>query len=290
MRPVNQVQRARPLLGTLVRITVQASLAPAELHAAVDAAFAEVALVHALMSWHDADSELSRLNRLAVESVQPLHLHTRSVLEAALVFAERSEGAFDPCVAGILTRWGLLPDPALSRLPQLPAVQGSWRDIELSAEGVRFHRPLWLDLGGIAKGFAVDLAVRCLQRLGIEDIVVNAGGDLRVAGVREHEVAIRHPQSAHALVHELLLNNEALATSSAFESRCDVIEGSVCALVDPGSGKAYGGQDSVSVRAPTCMTADALTKVALFAPSAVAEAVFQHCQAHCIRLEPQPES
>jgi thiamine biosynthesis lipoprotein ApbE len=65
-----------------------------------------------------------------------------------------------------------------------------------------------------------------------------------------------------------------------------VAVGAVCALVDPVTGVAYAGRDSVSVRAPNCMTADALTKVALFAPSAVAAAVFEACQAHCIRLRP----
>ena len=288
---MNQVRRARPLLGTLTQISAQAPLATADLHAALDAAFADVALVHALMSWHDADSELSRLNRCAADCVQPLHAHTRAVLEAALTLARLSEGAFDPCIASALTRWGLLPCPTgVNQSLAVAARQGSWRDIELSAQGVRFHRPLWLDLGGIAKGYAVDLAVLCLLRFGVQDLVVNAGGDLRVAGPHAHEVAIRHPQSAHAMGHTLSLRNEALATSSAFESRREAATGAVCALVDPVTGNAYGGQDSVSVRASTCMVADALTKVALFAPGVVAESVFKACDARCIRLQPGPAS
>ncbi len=256
-----------------------------ELHAAVTAAFAEIALVHSLMSWHDAGSELSRINRLAALGPQPLHPHTRSVLAAALEFARLSDGAFDPCVAGTLTQWGLLPAPADA--PTLDD-HASWRDIELDGECVRFHRRLWVDLGGIAKGYAVDLALQCLLRLGVQRCVVNAGGDLRVAGPAEHLAAIRHPLHAHALVQQLALNNEALATSAAFESRHETPAGPVCALVNPATGGAYSGPDSVSVRAPACMTADALTKVALFAPPAVAESVFEVCGAHCLRLEPAP--
>ena len=237
------------------------------------------------MSWHEPDSELSRVNRYAVASVQPLHPHTRTVLEAALQIARLSAGAFDPCVAVSLTRWGLLPRPSDSALPAHPA---SWRDIELSPTGVRFHRPLWMDLGGIAKGFAVDLAVHCLLRAGIEDIVVNAGGDLRVNGGRHHDVAIRHPHHAHAMAHQLRLQDEALATSSAFESRRAASTVSVCALVDPLTDKAYPGSDSISVRAPSCMTADALTKVALFAPAPVAAGVLQTFKASCLRLLPSP--
>jgi FAD:protein FMN transferase len=283
---VNQVRRARPTLGTIAQITVQAPLPLAQLQSAVNAAFAEIALVHSLMSWHDPDSELSRLNRDAADSVQPVHSHTRNVLEAALKFARLSAGAFDPCVAGCLARWGLLPSPASpTRSSKLPADTASWADVELSAQGVRFHRPLWLDLGGIAKGYAVDLAIEHLLRLGISEIVVNAGGDLRVAGARPHSAGIRHPQRAHDLVHELSLTNEALATSSGFESRRMTAQGPVCALVDPATGRAYAGHDSVSVRAASCMSADALTKVALFAPASVAERVFESCHAHCIRLQ-----
>jgi thiamine biosynthesis lipoprotein len=282
---MNQVRRARPLLGTLVQIAAAASLPAVELHAAVTAAFAEIALVHSLMSWHDAGSDLSRINRLAALGPQPLHPHTRAVLAAALEFARLSAGAFDPCVAATLTKWGLLP--AAADVPA-PDTHASWRDIELDGECVRFHRPLWVDLGGIAKGYAVDLALQCLLRLGVPQCVVNAGGDLRVAGPAAHLVAIRHPLHAHALVHQLALSNEALATSSAFESRYQAPTGSVCALVNPATGSAYQGQDSVSVRAPACMTADALTKVALFAPSAVAESVFEVCGAQCLRLEPAP--
>jgi FAD:protein FMN transferase len=283
---MNQVQRARPLLGTIAQITVQASLPLAQLQSAVDAAFAEIALVHSLMSWHDPDSELCRLNRHAAESVQPLHAHTRTVVEAALRFAKLSAGAFDPCVAGTLARWGLLPSPASATgSSALPVEKASWEDIELSAQGVRFHRPLWLDFGGIAKGHAVDLAVESLLRLGVSEIVVNAGGDLRVAGARPHRIGIRHPQRAHDLVHEVSLTNEALATSSDFESRRMTAQGPVCALVDPATGRAYGRRDSVSVRAATCMAADALTKVALFAPATLAEKVFETCEAHCIRLQ-----
>jgi FAD:protein FMN transferase len=282
---MNQVQRARPLLGTLVQISAEAAVPSLELHAAVTDAFTAIALVHSLMSWHDPGSELSRINRLAAVEPQPLHPHTQAVLTAALDIARLSDGAFDPSVAGTLTQWGLLPLPADAGSP---TGRASWRDIVLESGYVRFQRPLWVDLGGIAKGYAVDLALQCLFRRGVSQCVVNAGGDLRVAGPHDHPVAIRHPLHPHALVHELALRNEALATSSAFESRHLTPAGAVCALVDPATGEPYAGRDSVSVRAPSCMTADALTKVALFAPPAVSAAVFAACAACCLRLEPDP--
>ncbi len=268
---MNEIRRARPLLGTLAQITALGALTAAELHAAVAAAFAQIALVHTLMSAQEPDSELSRLNRLAPQFLQPLHPHTRAVLAAGLEIARRSGGAFDP---------------SAGTPPALNSSAAGWRDIELCEQGVRFHRPLQLDLGGIAKGYAVDLAVQCLKSLGVQHLVVNAGGDLRVAGSRAQAVAIRHPLSAHQPVHELLLQNEALATSSRFSQREGGAPG--WELVDPRTGRAYCGRDSVSVRAATCMTADALTKVALFAPAALAERVLRDYAAQCIRLVPEP--
>ncbi|HTV78744.1 MAG TPA: FAD:protein FMN transferase [Steroidobacteraceae bacterium] len=284
---MNQVHRARPLLGTIVQISVASPLPPARLHAAVDAAFAQISLVHRLMSWHDPGSDLSRLNRQAATSRQSLHAHTRAVLAAALHFARLSEGAFDPCIAGTLTRRGLLPYPVdAPPLPECPDRAASWRDIELCGQGIRFHRPLWVDLGGIAKGYAVDLALEHLVGLNIPDVVVNAGGDLRVSGPQAHSVAIRHPRSAHAVAHELSIHCGALATSSAFGSQRRSTAGPENALLDPRTGESYAAADSVSVLASSCMTADALTKIALFAAPGVARTAFEACEARCIRLAP----
>ena len=83
---------------------------------------------------------------------------------------------------------------------ETPAADSAgWRDIELvDGNGVRFARPLRVDLGGIAKGYAVDLAVRTLQELEIDRIAVNAGGDLRIAGLQPRTIHLRHPQNLRA--------------------------------------------------------------------------------------------
>src|SRR5271154_375156 len=103
------VRRARPLLGTLVEVGVADRRPACQLHAAIDAAFACIERVHALMSFHLPDSELRRLNRDAVRHPQSVDPHTYAVFETALRIAELSDGAFDPCVAPRLEEWGLLP-------------------------------------------------------------------------------------------------------------------------------------------------------------------------------------
>jgi thiamine biosynthesis lipoprotein len=287
-----EIARSRPLLGTLVEIRAgvqrrdhrqmsSSTAETAQLHAAVDAAFAQIEHVHHLMSYHDPDSELARLNREAVERPQRVSLHTYAVLSAAVRIARLSEGAFDPCVGACLETWGYLP-PSRVRTESGFA---SWQDIELLEEQrVRFKRPLRVDLGGIAKGYAVDLATQSLQQANVQEIVVNAGGDLRVSGTRVREIVLRHPRTPGVGGTSLELESGALATSAAYFSRKRVGSGEVSALLDPRSRAAYLGHESISVHAGDCITADALTKVVLFAPPAVAERVLADFDAEAFVL------
>jgi thiamine biosynthesis lipoprotein len=277
MEPTAQIIRARPLLGTLVQI--QATGPAPTINGAVDCAFAAVEHVQRLMSYHDPASELSMLNREAARAPCRVHADTFRVLTAALAFARLSEGAFDPCVGGELERWGYLPTHDSWSSGQLP-LNATWNDVELLSERqVRFHRPLRLDLGGIAKGYAVDQAVRALQAAGASNVLVNAGGDLRVAGALPRTISLRHPLAPEATMHTVILNNGALATSGAYYSRRRHRGEEVSELVIPHRRTPYLGAGSVSVRAADCMSADALTKVVLIAPAPVAERALASCAA-----------
>lgn len=293
-----EVMRARPLLGTIVEIRATSrKVEVTRLHAAIDAAFDRIELVHRLMSYHDPDSELSRLNRCAAGHAQSIDRHTYDVLSAAVHFARISAGAFDPCVADCLERWGYLPPstaaPAATPTPRErpgensgPPRTASWKDIELlSGHRLRFKRPMRLDLGGIAKGYAVDLAIETLLDANVSEIAVNAGGDLRVTGDRTHHVYLRHPQTPTVRVNPLHLRNSALASSAPYFSRRLAGTRQVSALLDPRTREPYVVNNSVSVRAKSCMAADALTKVVLFAPASIAERVLDECEAEAFVLQ-----
>jgi thiamine biosynthesis lipoprotein len=120
------------------------------------------------------------------------------------------------------------------------------------------------DLGGIAKGYAVDLAIAALELHGVTSACVNAGGDLRVIGPSAWPVSIRAPGDPAAIAVRLELRNAALATSANYFSakrlRGDI---AVSPLVDGRDGRALTDATSVTVRAPTCAVADALTKVVM---------------------------
>jgi thiamine biosynthesis lipoprotein len=281
-----EVRRARPLLGTVVEIRAAAPLREAQLHAAIDGAFDAMERVHLLMSYHDPASELSRINREAAATEQWIDPETYAVLEAALHFAALSNGAFDPCVGERLETWGYLPSsapvPDGSRTPG-----GNWRDVHLLGScRVRLGRPVRLDLGGIAKGYAVDRAVHALQRAGIENIMVNAGGDLRIAGPWKQQVHLRHAHTPHLSADVLTVRNAALATSAAYYSRRRLSFGEVSPLLDPRSEMPYIGNGSVSVRAADCMSADALTKVVLFSAPGVTEQALAACGAQALVQSP----
>lgn len=263
--PPGRVERARPLLGTLVEIAC-VGLPAAQAHAAIDAAFAVVADIHGLMSFHAPDSDVTRLNQRAAREAVEVDPRTRAVLERALEFAAASDGAFDVTVAPCLVAWGRLPHPPGASEPD-PAA--GWRDVELCADGrVRFHRPLWIDLGGIAKGYAVDRAIERVAGDSTARWVVNAGGDLRVAGRGTEAVLLQTDRPSDAGAAMLELEEASLASSRAAPGSPTDAGSPVAACeggshVDGRSRRAIGAGRFVSVVARECVVADALTKVVL---------------------------
>lgn len=271
-------RRARPWLGTLVEMQV---VAPDEACArrAIEAAFAEIEAVHRRMSFHEADSDLARLHAAPVGTAVEVDSRTSAVLRCALELAERSDGCFDPSIAGKLVTNGFLPPP---HSPFVPDEQASWRDIELiDGDRVRLRRPLWLDLGGIAKGYAVDRAIAALLTHGATQALVNAGGDLRVAGPCEEIVHLRGADDA-GTSGAVAIRDAALASSAGAATRRYRDGRWTGTHFDGRSGRNVGQFRAASVIAPSCMMADALTKIALAAVPARARRLFTHYCAEAI--------
>lgn len=256
----SEIRRCRPLLGTFVEITARGADG-ALMARAVSDAFGAIETVQRLMSVHDETSELSHVSRRAHSEPVQVSTPTFTMLQRALTFARESEGAFDFTVGATLARWGMRP-PALRR-----RAAGTWRDVELLPDNrVRFHRPLAVDLGGIAKGYAVDCAIAALRACKVPSGLVNAGGDLRAFGDERFPVHLRHPGAPQRLVRSVELHNAALATSSPCFTRRRWRGRSVSHLVKQDRRSAITQDISVSVRARECWVADALTKVVLNAP------------------------
>ena len=274
-----EVRRARPLLGTFVEIAA-GGIAAQRLPRAIDRAFAAIERVQRLMSFHEKTSELARLNREACKHPVPVHAETYEVLRAATRIASATRGLFDCTIAPFLMGWGYLP----SRGAGACHGSGTWKDIQLLPKRrVRFTQPLCLDLGGIAKGFAVDQAIAVLQAEGVPHGCVNAGGDLRVFGKRAHPVYVRAPADPGRLLPLGCVRDMAVATSAAYFSTRQRRNRSVSPLVHPILREPFLGRWSVSVLAPSCMMADALTKAVMFSASCPA-AILGQFQATAVIL------
>lgn len=244
------IERAKPLLGTTVTLRVH-GLEPARAHAAISAGFDAVARIHAAMSFHEGDSEVSRLNRDAYREPVEVSDATYAVIAHALAVSALTEGAFDITVAPILVARGHLPCPAHAPDPDSAAI---WRDIELLPDNrIGFRRPLWIDLGGIAKGYAVDCAIAALEAHAPLQASANAGGDLRITGPDAERVRLAAEDCADDIVPVIELRDGSLASSS----------GTTCGPhIDPRR-RDHARRQFVSVAAPRCMDADALTKVVM---------------------------
>ncbi len=239
-------------------MSIGVGLPDADAQAAIEAGFAAIAEIHRLMSFHEPDSDVSRLNRAGGGTVK-VGPHTHAVLAAARHMAEASNGIFDITVAPDLVAWGFLPRPDAPE----PDPTASWRDIALlPGNEIRLARPLWIDLGGIAKGYAVDRAFAAMNLPPEVQCSVNAGGDLRVQGAEPERIMLRAP-AGDGQVPVVELRDAALASSSGRDVGRDVAGRRVGPHVEGGSHRSAGTAAFVSVVAPDCMTADALTKVVL---------------------------
>jgi len=253
----DRVRRARPLLGTLVEVSV-AGNAEAYLHEAASRAFAVISRIHELMSAHSTHSDVFRINNAPVRSVVTVDGSTWRVLQLATDIANASGGVFDVTVGGAMQSRGELP--ALTDRALDPCA--TFRDIELlPGNRVCAHRALAIDLGGIAKGFAVDAAVEILESSGAPAGCVNAGGDLRVFGAQSTTVQVRDPGEPSMVRAQLQLRNCALATSANYAP--DRGFNSAGVVLDPRRGENTATGRSASVRASRCAVADALAKCVL---------------------------
>jgi thiamine biosynthesis lipoprotein len=233
--------RCRPLLGTFVEVTGDDC-------AAIDAAFDSIQRIHSLMSAHERDSDVSRINRFAHERAVEVDPSTAAVLERALEWSGKSDGAFDIAAAGAAAiESGYLP-----RHAGQPRPRGIRFDcLEIAGTLVRLRAPACIDVGGIAKGFAVDRAVVAMKAAGAQSGLVNAGGDMAGFGPRPWPVQVVEPASRRAIAN-LAVTNGAVATSS----------------VQPDGSDAHlhrrsAGLRSATVCAPNATDADVLTKIVL---------------------------
>lgn len=265
---IRMARRRIPVMGTVADVAVPHH-DPVYAQRAIDAALDELRFVDRIMTRFRDDSEVGRANLVAWREPVGIGPATAAVLEESLHWARATDGRFDPCLGRAMEMW----DPEDRTVPPAPeqvrrwAERGLWKALELdrSAGGwvVRLRdRDAALDLGGIAKGYGVDRAAEALRRWGVENALVNVGGDLRALGASEDgdawKVGVRDPFDPSALVATLRVTDAAVATSGDYQRFFAYGGRRYHHLLDPISGEPReSASHSVTVEAATCMIADA---------------------------------
>lgn len=260
--------RSQLVMGTLVTIHVVADSPNSD--EAIERAFGWFNEIETRCTRFDESSELMRLTAQAGNPT-PASPVLYEAVRFALQLAEETDGAFDPTVGHRMAARGFNREHRTGRVaPALSAGNDvSYKDVRLDPDQktITLLRPLTLDLGAVAKGLAIDLAVRELAP--VRDFAIDAGGDLYLGGSNPEglpwRVGIRHPRSEEEVIDSLLVSNQAVCTSGDYERRLPIENQNRASghhILNPRTGVPSRGVASVTVVAPGAMLADALATAA----------------------------
>jgi len=254
--PPPLVQQQSYVFGTLVEISVYGA-PEAQARAATAAVLARFDhLHHTLHAWQPSD--LSRLNAaLARGERTPVTPELAAMLTDAQTLSIQSGNLFNPAIGGLIALWGFHADTPQSRVPDSAAIarwvkqQPRMGDLHIENNTVWSDNPaVQLDLGGYAKGRALDDAVAILKAHGIQNALVNIGGNVIALGQhgdRPWRVGIQHPRKAGTLATLDLLDGEAIGTSGDYQRYFETGGRRYCHVIDPRSGWPATGMQSVTI-------------------------------------------
>lgn len=265
------------MLGTYVEVSISGDVDNKELLDISEQAYVSILNIQTSMSFHDPLSELSRLNLSPCGSIQKISGEMSEILGLINVLNTESKGYFDPCIAPYLIKSNNLPTP---RSMHLEHYQGRWSDIEFDANTIRFKKPLMIDLGGIAKGYAIDKAIDAIPNH--VQACVNAGGDMRMNHWIDEPVVINHGTSNLVKSRTETMRNASVASSAAYYNN------GVSVIVDPTTMESIHTGKTYSVFAERCVEADGLTKLAWLlndSKPALLDSILERYQAELIVTE-----
>jgi len=231
-----------------------------------DAVLREMRRIDDLMSTYKPGSLISKVNRNAATLPVPVNEELLLLITLSLEYSELTEGAFDITYASVGQHYdyrkGKFPDSE-QLAKTLPAIDYHHVRLNHADASVSFLRKgVRIDLGGIAKGYAVDRSIGILQQAGIRNALVSAGGDTRVIGKRwdrPWNVGIRDPRRQDKIVSLIPLEDSAISTSGDYERYFEKDGVRYHHILNPGTGKSSRGVHSTSIIGQTSINADALS-------------------------------
>lgn len=239
-------QESRFLMDTTVTVSVFDQISPEEAEQVFAAVFAEMERVEGLLSAHEPDSDIARINRGAGEMVT-VAPETFRVLQVALDFSRVSGGAFDITIGPLRDYWNEVEQQhrELPEAPEVAPLQAlvDYRQVELDEDGpgVRLENEhMALDLGGVAKGYAVDRAAEVLRQQGLESAMVDAGGDIALIGSRpggeDYRIGVQHPRGENDVAAVLEASDTMIMTSGDYQRYIEVEGERFHHIIDPDTG------------------------------------------------------
>jgi thiamine biosynthesis lipoprotein len=253
-------------MGTVVRVELLHD-DPRDAANAAEAVMQEMHRIDRAMSPFKPESELSRINREAAYGTVTISQEMFDLIRRSMAFSQSSGGAFDITFAAVGRfydyRNGVRPSD-VQVAQALPAF--NYRHLLLDPERltVRFAHPeVQIDLGGIAKGYAVDNCVQSLQSRGVRAAMVSAGGDSRVFGLRDGRpwiIGIRDPRRPDGMIARLPLTDVAISTSGDYERYFDEDGVRHHHILDPATGKSPAGVRAATIIGPDAVTTEGLSK------------------------------
>lgn len=252
-------------MGTHVHVEVWHEAQPVAA-AAVAAALTELRRIERLMTPYTATSDIGKTNASAASRAVPVSAETFNLIATAQAYSALSNGAFDITFAAVGHLYDLRNrvHPTAQQISEaLPAVGYRQLQLDASQRTLRFAHPrMRIDLGGIAKGYAVDNAAAALRRHGIQSALIMAGGDTAVLGSKQGKpwrIGIRDPRNPDALVGALPVVDAAVSTSGDYE-RFFIQDGvRYHHILDPTTGHSATACQSVTIVGPNGTTTDALS-------------------------------
>ena len=262
-----KVSVTKYLMGTTVETTARST----DINfckKALLAAYEEMQRVENLLSCEKDSSEISAINKAAGFQPVKVSYETLEMLKRSKVYCKKYKGVFDVTIGPLSDLWGfsedkeiVLPkDKTIKKLAKLV----NYNDMIINENDTTVFlkkKGMSIDLGGIAKGYAIDRGSAVLKEMGITNFILNAGGDIYVSGTKDNEtqwkIGIKHPRNTNDLVAEFDLKDYAVATSGDYE-RFKIINGiRYHHILDPRTGYSGRLSESSTILAPTAEEADA---------------------------------
>jgi thiamine biosynthesis lipoprotein len=266
-----QLQRSTDAMGTTFSVVLYGSDQPS-MNLAIDAAFAEVHRLDALLSNYLPASEWSRINREAAAHPVTVSPELFRILSQCINYSRASDGAFDLTVGPLMRAWGFFGGerrvPSPDQLRDALELVG-YRHLQLNSRkrAVRFDRPgVEIDPGGVGKGYAVDRMVEILRARGFRNALVAASGST-IFGLgnppedsRGWPVSIADPWDHRKNAAQLFLKNMSLSTSGSYEKSFRIGGRRYSHIMDPRRGAPAGTAVQVTVLAPRALDSEVWAK------------------------------